>query len=124
MSGYTETVGVRLLIVLLLAVATHSPAAVPPKRVTAPPTRTVSAARRWMRTLTLREKVAQLIFIPFHGSAPNSSTREYRQFVRLVRDTRVGGLVLVNWSNGRVIQKAQPYELGAFVNRMQRLAKI
>ena len=77
-----------------------------------------------MKTLSLHDKIAQLIFIPFHGAAPHSSTREYRKFMHLVRDTHIGGLVLVNWSNGRVIQKAQPYALGAFVNRMQRLAKI
>jgi beta-N-acetylhexosaminidase len=77
-----------------------------------------------MRTLTLHDKIAQLIFIPFHGAAPNSATREYRQFVHLVRDTHVGGLVLVNWSNGRAIQKAEPYALAAFVNRMQRLAPV
>jgi beta-N-acetylhexosaminidase len=40
-----------------------------------------------------------------------------------IRDTKVGGLILVNWSNGRVIQKAEPYAVAAFLNRMQRLAK-
>jgi beta-N-acetylhexosaminidase len=96
--------------------------AVPTRRVPAP--KAPSAARRWLKTLTLRDKIAQLIFIPFHGAAPHSATREYRQFMHLVRDTHVGGLVLVNWSNGRVVQKAEPYALGAFVNRMQRLARI
>ena len=47
--------------------------------------------------MTLRDEVAQLIFIPFHGAAPNSRTREYRTFMRHVRDTKVGGLILVNW---------------------------
>lgn len=74
--------------------------------------------------MTLREEVAQLIFIAFHGAAPHSQTREYRTFVRHVRDDRIGGLILVNWSNGRVIQKAEPYALGAFINRMQRIARI
>jgi beta-N-acetylhexosaminidase len=77
-----------------------------------------------MKTLTLREKVAQLIFIPFHGAAPNSRSREYRQFMKLVHETRVGGMVLVNWNNGRLTQKAQPYALGAFLNRMQKLSRV
>lgn len=77
-----------------------------------------------MKALTLREKVAQLIYIPFHGAAPNTRSREYRQFVKFIRETRVGGMVLVNWSNGRLTQKAQPYALGAFLNRMQRLARV
>jgi beta-N-acetylhexosaminidase len=74
--------------------------------------------------MTLRDEVAQLIFIPFHGAAPNSRTREYRAFLKHVRDNKVGGLILVNWSNGRVIQRAEPYALGAFINRMQRMARI
>jgi beta-N-acetylhexosaminidase len=94
------------------------------KAVPASPVRQSAFVRRWMRTLTLREKVAQLIYIPFHGAAPNSRSREYRQFVKLIRDTRVGGLVLVNWNNGRLTQKAQPYAAGAFLNRMQRLARV
>ncbi len=94
------------------------------KPVPASTVRQSAFVRRWMRTLTLREKVAQLIYIPFHGAAPNSRSREYRQFVKLVRDTRVGGLVLVNWNNGRLTQKAQPYTAGAFLNRMQRLARV
>jgi beta-N-acetylhexosaminidase len=77
-----------------------------------------------MKALTLREKIAQLIFIPFHGAAPNSRSRDYRQFMKLVRETRVGGMVLVNWNNGRLTQKAQPYALAAFLNRMQKLSRV
>src|ERR1017187_5608516 len=79
--------------------------------------------RRWMKSMTLRDEVAQLIFIPFHGTAPHSRSREYRKFMGQIRDTKVGGLVLVNWSNGRVMQKAEPYAVAAFLNRMQRLAR-
>ncbi len=77
-----------------------------------------------MKALNLREKIAQLIFIPFHGEAPNTRSREYQQFMKLVRETGVGGMVLVNWSNGRVTQRAQPYALAAFLNRMQKLSKL
>ena len=87
-----------------------------------PPIKTTSAVRRWMSTMTLRDEVAQLIFIPFSGTFPNSRSREYRKFVRLIHDTKIGGLVLVNWSNGRTTPKAEPYALAAFLNRMQRLA--
>jgi beta-N-acetylhexosaminidase len=76
-----------------------------------------------MKGMTLRDEVAQLIFISFHGAAPNSRSREYRKFMAQIRDTKVGGLILVNWSNGRAIQKAEPYAVAAFLNRMQRLAK-
>lgn len=99
----------------------------PAAKVAAPPPaapRAPSAVRTWMRGMTLEQKAAQLIFVPFNGAAPNTRSREYRRYARLVRDVGIGGLVLVNWSNGRVIQRAEPYELAAFVNRMQRIAKV
>jgi beta-N-acetylhexosaminidase len=87
------------------------------------PLKASPTVRRWMRTMTLRDEVAQLVFVAFHGAAPNSRSKEYRNFMHQIRDNKVGGLLLVNWSNGRVIQKAEPYALGAFLNRMQRVAK-
>jgi beta-N-acetylhexosaminidase len=78
----------------------------------------------WMKSLSLREKAAQLFMIPFSGHAPNTSSREYRKFVHLVREVRVGGLILVNVAQGRVVQRATPHELGAFLNRMQRMTRI
>jgi beta-N-acetylhexosaminidase len=111
-------------VILLIALALSIPATGARKPAPAKPARQTGFVKRWMKTLTLREKAAQLIFIPFHGAAPNTRSREYRQFVKLVRDTRVGGMVLVNWNNGRLTQKAHPYALGAFLNRMQRLARV
>jgi beta-N-acetylhexosaminidase len=83
-----------------------------------------TAAQTWLLSLTLREKVAQLIFVPFTGSAPSTRSHEYQRVARLVRDAKVGGLVLVNWTQGRVTQRAEPYALAAFVNRMQKLAQV
>ena len=74
--------------------------------------------------MTLRDEVAQLIFIPFQGAPPNSRSREYRSFARLIRETKVGGLILTNASNGRVVRKAEPYALAAFLNRAQRMAGV
>ncbi len=94
-----------------------------PAPKTPPPLKVSSTVRRWMRPMTLRDEVAQLIFIPFYGTAPNTRSSQYRKFVRLIRDTKIGGLVLVNWANGRTTEKAEPYALAAFLNRVQRLAK-
>lgn len=77
-----------------------------------------------MRTLTLREKIAQLVVIGFSGHPMNTRTREYRKFMHLVGQEHVGGLILVNVSNGRTVPKADPLEASSFINRMQRLAKI
>ena len=77
-----------------------------------------------MKTMTLRDEVAQLVFIAFHGESPNTRSREYRKFVRLIRETKVGGLILNNVANGRVVQKAEPYAVAAFLNRLQHMATV
>ncbi len=77
-----------------------------------------------MKTMTPRERIAQLIVIGFNGHPMNTRTRDYRKFVRLVSQEHVGGLILVNVSNGRTVAKADPLETAGFINRMQRLAKI
>jgi beta-N-acetylhexosaminidase len=83
-----------------------------------------TAATRWMSGLTLREKVAQLIVIPFSGHPMNTRSRDYRKFVHLVGQEHIGGLILVNVTGGRVSSKADPLEVASFVNRMQKLAKV
>ncbi|MGA2144178.1 MAG: glycoside hydrolase family 3 N-terminal domain-containing protein [Bryobacteraceae bacterium] len=88
------------------------------------PIKASAQVRRWMRNMTLRDEVAQLVLIAFHGESPNSASREYLKFQRLIRDVKVGGLILTNVSNGHTIQKAEPYALAAFLNRIQRLAKV
>src|SRR5262249_45379228 len=83
----------------------------------------IPAVRRWMSSLTLQQKAAQLVMIPFTGEAQNTRSRQYRKFIKLVRDDRVGGLILISrTSHG--IHRAEPYALAAFLNRMQRLAKV
>ena len=74
--------------------------------------------------MTLRDEIAQLIFVSFHGAAPNSRSKEYRNFLHQIQANHIGGMILVNWSNGRVIQKAEPYAVAAFLNRMQRLSRV
>ncbi len=82
------------------------------------------AVKRWMASLTLREKVAQLVMIPFNGHPFTPRSREAK-FVNLVSKEHVGGLILVNvGDNGRVVTKADPLQTASFINRMQRLAKV
>ena len=110
--------------VLCLAPALAATPRMPAPPRTSPAVKASDAVRRWMRGMTLRDEVAQLVFIPFHGESPNTRSREYRKFVRLIREMKVGGLILTNASNGRVVQKAEPYALAAFLNRLQRMAPV
>src|SRR5271165_657246 len=88
------------------------------------PIKASATVRRWMKTMTLRDEVAQLVFIEFHGGSPNTRSRDYQKFVRLIRETHVGGLILINTAGLRGVQKAEPYALAAFLNRMQRIARV
>jgi beta-N-acetylhexosaminidase len=104
-----------------------APRASTPARSTGIPAATLTdqaVAARWLRTLTVREKVAQLFVIGFTGHPMHTRTREYRKFVHLVAEEHVGGLILVNVTNGRLVTKADPLEAASFINQMQRLAKV
>lgn len=81
-------------------------------------------AKRWIESVDLRGKVAQLVMVPFYGEAPNTKSEEYKKYVRWVHDLRVGGLVLVNRVQYGVVQHSEPYAMAAFLNRMQKLARI
>ena len=83
-----------------------------------------ATALRWMHAMTLREKIAQLVVIPFSGHPLNTRTKDYRKFIHLVQQENVGGMILVNVAGGRIVAKANPLEAASFINRMQRLAKV
>jgi beta-N-acetylhexosaminidase len=76
-----------------------------------------------MASLSVREKVAQLVVIPFNGHKFRRS-RDAAKFMNLVSREHVGGLILVNMADGRIVAKAEPLETATFINRMQRAAKI
>lgn len=80
--------------------------------------------RSWLRSLTLHEKAAQLVFVAFYGDAPHSRSEEYQRTLKWVRNLRVGGLLLINRTRNGVIERAEPFATATFLNRMQRSAKI
>jgi beta-N-acetylhexosaminidase len=86
--------------------------------------KTSAAVRRWMKGMSLRDEVAQLVFVAFPGAAPHTRSREYLWFVRLIRDVKVGGLILNNVAHGHTIPHAEPYALASFLNRVQRIARV
>ena len=46
--------------------------------------------------MTERQKIAQLLVIPFYGDNPSVRSRLYRQYAQRVKTLGVGGLILVN----------------------------
>lgn len=74
-------------------------------------------------SLSLRDRIAQLIVIRAYGDYLSSRSAEYRTMTHWIRDLHVGGFIIANRiKNGNVVN-AQPYEMASFVNRMQKMAK-
>jgi beta-N-acetylhexosaminidase len=77
-----------------------------------------------MRSMTLRDKAAQLVFVPFYGEAPNTRSQEYQKYLRWVRTLHVGGLVLVNRVRNGAVEHAEPFAMATFLNRMQKASRL
>lgn len=76
-----------------------------------------------LRSLSLHDRIAQLIVVRGYGDYPSGDNAEYRKFVRWIRDDHVGGFIVAGrLRNGNVIS-AQPFEMAVFINHMQRLVK-
>jgi beta-N-acetylhexosaminidase len=84
----------------------------------------IQTATTWLRGMTLRDEVAQMVMAPFSGHLLHPKTRAYREFVKLVATEHIGGLILVNVTQGRTVAKAEPLDVAAFLNKMQRLSKV
>ncbi|MDQ2710984.1 MAG: hypothetical protein M3Y24_01910, partial [Acidobacteriota bacterium] len=86
-----------------------------------PATRVASQASR-IRSLSLHDRIAQLIIVRGYGDYPPSDNHEYERFTHWIHDTHVGGFIVAGRiRNGDVIP-AQPFEMAAFINHMQQLA--
>lgn len=82
-----------------------------------------AASRSSPGGLSLHDCIAQLIIVRGYGDYPPSSDAEYRRFLHWVTQDHVGGFIVAGRiRNGGVIA-AQPFEMAAFINHMQRLAK-
>ncbi len=82
-----------------------------------------SAAASLLRGLSLHDRIAQLIIVRGYGDFPASDNHEYQRFNHWIKETRVGGFIVAGRiRNGDVIP-AQPFEMAAFINHAQRLAK-
>lgn len=86
--------------------------------------RTNSVVDAWMKSMTLRDKIAQLVIAPCFGENNHVRTADYQRLERWVKELKVGGLIVVNRVQYGSVRNAEPYQMAAFLNRMQRLADI
>src|SRR5579863_8716300 len=117
----------RVAAALLIFSLTAAPAKTTGRRARSgskiPPARN-AAVQRWLRGLSLHDKVAQLVVMPCYGEAINVRSKTFREYRRLVRDVRIGGLIVLGHSVHGSIENAEPYAMAVFLNRMQKFAKV
>lgn len=80
--------------------------------------------RQWMHSLSLHDKAAQMVVMPCFAETIHIRSRAYRDYLREVRDTHVGGLIVLGRVVRGAVQPADPHVVAEFLNHMQRLAKI
>src|SRR6476661_3328478 len=109
-------------LVAMLSSAAAVSRAVPAKRkVTARP-QTASSGLAMAKRLTLHDQIAQLIVVRGYGDYLRSENSEYKTLTHYIRDLHIGGMIVANRiRNGDVIN-AQPYEMAAFLNHLQRMS--
>lgn len=77
-----------------------------------------------MRSMTLREKIAQLIVMPIYGESGHVRSANFRKYQHYVRDLHVGGVIVTGHSVYGSVRNAEPYAMAALLNRMQKMAKV
>jgi len=83
-----------------------------------------TVVQKWMKSLSLRDKVAQLVVMPCYGEAISTRSAQYKRYVHEVRDLKIGGLIVLGHVQRGVVHNAEPFAMAALLNRMQRLAKV
>jgi beta-N-acetylhexosaminidase len=109
-----------LAIPLTLAILSAATRAKPSKKTS---DKSNASARQWARSMTLRDKAAQLIIVPIYGEPANTRSAEFRKYQHLVRDLHVGGVIVTGHSLTGGIRNAEPYAMAALLNRLQKMAR-
>lgn len=137
-------VSVAVALTAMVAATKQTPKVSKPRKAalvakTAPPTKTSKVTKaspaagpsvervwvqRWMKPMTVRDLAAQLIVITSYGEAPSARSAAFREFRHLVRDVKVGGIIVINRVINGSVRNAEPYAMAAFLNRMQKFAKV
>ena len=109
----------RPILFITLACGLLQGAPKPPK-----PTAEQRAAQAILKTLTLHDRVAQLVIVVAYGDAPGSQTKEAQKFRHWVRDLHIGGFIINNRVQYGLVRTASPHTMALFLNQMQKLSKV
>ena len=113
----------RALIALSLC-AVLAGAATRPKQPKKPADQSNSTVRKWMRGMTLHDKVAQLVMMPVYGEVTNTRSAAFRRYQHYVRDLHVGGVIVTGHTINGAVRNAEPFAMAALLNRLQKMSKM
>lgn len=113
----------RGALALLLTVAAVAAPKASVKTKKAPLTPEQRAAQSIMKSMNLRERVAQLIIATCYGDAPATKSAEYQKYKHWVRDLRIGGFIVANRVDHGAVRNAEPHAMALFLNQMQKMSR-
>ena len=99
-------------------------AAARPKEAKKPLDINNSTVRKWMKNMSLRDKVAQLVVMPIYGEVTNTRSASFRRYQHYVRDLHVGGLIVTGHVINGSVRNAEPFAMAALLNRMQKMSRL
>jgi beta-N-acetylhexosaminidase len=104
--------------------ATFFAATARPKDARKTPESANPVVRRWMRSMSLRDKIAQLVVVPIYGEPMNARSAAFRKYQHEVRNLRVGGVIVTSRVQNGLVRNAEPYAMAAMLNRLQKMSKL
>src|SRR5580704_3105946 len=97
------------------------------KSATAKPQRSASSSA-WvdetLKSMSLREKLGQLLVVYFFGEFTSTESGEYKDLVRQVSENHVGGFILGTKRQPLGIERGGVYVAAVLANQMQKRAKV
>jgi beta-N-acetylhexosaminidase len=77
-----------------------------------------------LEKMSLREKLGQMLMVPYFGVFEPADSPEYKEILRQVEQNHVGGLILVTDRGPLGIERSQVYPTAVMTNDLQRRAKV
>ena len=112
-------IAVAIAVFTLLAGAASAP-----KEVKKTPEQNNPVVRKWMRSMSVRDKVAQLVVMPILGESVNTRSAPFHKYLHFVKDLHVGGIIVTGRTTNGTVHNAEPYAMAALLNRLQKLSKV
>ena len=89
-----------------------------------PPAASSAWVEQTLKKMTLREKLGQMLMLPYFGVFEAANSPEYKEALHEVEQNHVGGLILVTDRGPLGIERSQVYPTAVQINELQRRAQI